>query len=52
MLGVDSKCVAVAEPCHEVLVINDKTWCLPQNRVLCFIEIIKNIKHKHKRGMV
>jgi|688.fasta_scaffold1296191_1 hypothetical protein len=27
MLGVDPKCVAVAEPLHEVSKVNDKTWC-------------------------
>ncbi len=27
MLGVDPKCVAVAEPCCEVSEVNDKIWC-------------------------
>jgi hypothetical protein len=27
MLGVDPKRAAVAEPCGEVSVKNDKTWC-------------------------
>ena len=27
MLGVDPERVVVAEPCHEVSVVNDKTWC-------------------------
>jgi hypothetical protein len=27
MLGVDPKCVAVAEPCRDISVINDETWC-------------------------
>jgi hypothetical protein len=56
MLGVDPECVAVAELCHEVSVINDirlgVSSLLLWNRVFYFIEIIKNIKHKHNRGMV
>jgi hypothetical protein len=27
MLGVDPKRVAVAEPCHEVSIVNDNTLC-------------------------
>ncbi len=27
MLGVDPERVAVAEPCHEVSIVNDKTCC-------------------------
>jgi hypothetical protein len=54
MLGVDPKRVAVAEPSREVSVKNDNTWCgqfATVKQSFYFIEIIKNIKHKHKRGM-
>jgi hypothetical protein len=27
MLGMNPKHIAVAEPCHEVSIVNDKTWC-------------------------
>jgi hypothetical protein len=26
MLGVDPERVAVVEPCHEISILNDKTW--------------------------
>ena len=28
LLRVDLECVAVAEPCHEISIVNDETWCL------------------------
>ncbi len=27
MLGVDPERVAIAEPCRDVSVVNDETWC-------------------------
>jgi hypothetical protein len=51
---VVTKCVAIAEPGLEVLIEmlrHGVTSMLLRNRVLYFIEIIKNIRYKHMREM-
>ena len=48
MLGVDPESVAIAEPCRDVSVVNDKTWCQQ------FATVKQSVlfHRKHKEGNI